>query len=528
MRRQIRLLTQITLCNLLGLNELRFARDKRKKTRYYLMGGLGCLVLVMLAVYVGGAAWGLVYLGAGDLVAAALAMGVSLIVFLFTMVKAGPVLFDQRAFEKQIVLPVDIRAVIASRFFSMYVTDMLLGLLGMLPGVAVYGFMERPGITFYLYGLAGSVFLPLLPLTAASLVGALITGIGSRWKRKNLAMIVLTMIFVGVVLAGSMGMARMDESGMEETLRRLAPVLREQISRLYPPAIWLSEAMTEGKISSLILFALLPLGCLALFLEILQRFYGKICALLSAGGAKAGEGYKEKELAGKSPLISMTRRELRRYFSSVVYVTNTLVGEMMMVILAAAVSFTGTQAVDGLLGLPGMTQRALPVLLGIMPAMMPTTASAISMEGRQWWMMQTFPVREKDLMRSKVLVNLLVAAPFYLASELALLFALRPGGADAVFLLIVPALYILFGAEAGLAVNRRLPVFDWENETRVVKQSASTFVMVVAGVISGGVPLGILLGFPMIPARAVYALTAAALGMAAVGLEFAQGRGKQI
>ena len=143
-------------------------------------------------------------------------------------------------------------------------------------------------------------------------------------------------------------------------------------------------------------------------------------------------------------------------------------------------------------------------------------------------MMQTFPVRKKDLMRSKVLVNLLVAAPFYLASELALLFALRPGGADAVFLMIVPALYILFGAEAGLAVNRRLPVFDWENETRVVKQSASTFVMVVAGVISGGVPLGILLGFPMIPARAVYALTAAALGMAAVGLEFAQGRGKQI
>ena len=98
MGRQIRLLTQITLCNLLGLNELRFARDKRKKTRYYLMGGLGCLVLVMLAVYVGGAAWGLIYLGAGDLVAAALAMGVSLIVFLFTMVKAGAGLFYPRGF----------------------------------------------------------------------------------------------------------------------------------------------------------------------------------------------------------------------------------------------------------------------------------------------------------------------------------------------------------------------------------------------------------------------------------------------
>lgn len=519
MGRQIRLLTKITLCNLMGLNVFRFTRDKRKKSRYYLLGAVRCMVLLMLAFYVCGASYGLIRMGAGDLVPAVLVMCVSLIVFLFTVVKAGPVLFDQRAFEKQIVLPVEERAIIVSRFLSMYVTDMLMGMLVMFPGMAVYGVMERPGIGFYLLGLTGSLFLPLLPLTAASLAGALIAGIGSRWKRKNLAMIALTMLFICAILVGSMRMSQVDVDSMENVLEKLPPMLREQISRRYPPAMWLSRAMTQGSASGFVLFVTVPLGCFLLFLEILRRFYGRICALLSTDGVKSREGYRQRDLTARSPLISMMQRELRRYFSSVVYVTNTLVGELMMVLLAIAVLLMGTQAVDGLLGIPGVTQRALPVLLGILPVMIPTTACAISMEGKQWWIMQTFPVREKDLMGSKVLVNLLVAAPFYLVSELALLFALRPGFDGALSLLVVPAVYIIFGAEAGLAVNRRLPVFDWENETSVVKQSASTFVMLVVGLVAGGVPLGILLGFPRVPAQAVYATTAAALGLAAAGLE---------
>ena len=161
----------------------------------------------------------------------------------------------------------------------------------------------------------------------------------------------------------------------------------------------------------------------------------------------------------------------------------------MGVLLAVGVALAGREAVDRLLGLPGAVDRTLPVLLGAMPVIMPLTACSLSMEGKSWWMTQTLPVSRRELIWSKVNLQLIVALPFYLVSEAALIVALRPGLAEAVCLLAVPAAYILFGARAGIAVNEKFPVFDWDSEVKVVKQGASAFVMVVIGLVSAAVPI---------------------------------------
>ena len=141
MMRQIRLLTKISLYGMFGLNELRFTKDTRKRVKAGFMAVLWLLLIVMLAGYVGLLSFGLVAMGMGQFVPAILGMAVSLLVFFFTVFKAGPVLFDRKVYEKQIAMPVTVRAVIVSRFLSMYITDMLLGLLVLLPGMVVYGVM---------------------------------------------------------------------------------------------------------------------------------------------------------------------------------------------------------------------------------------------------------------------------------------------------------------------------------------------------------------------------------------------------
>lgn len=493
MIRQIRLLTGVSLCNLFGINEFRFTKDTKKRSRYYLMSVLWCFLIVMMVMYVCALSYGLCHMKMGDLLPAMLAMLVAVVVFLFTMFRAGPVLFDRRAYERQITLPVTVRAVVISRFLTMYLTNMLIGLLVMVPGMAVYGVMERPALSFYLYGIWGSLFLPLLPLTAASALGALIAGVSSRWKRKNLVAIVLTMMFVCVIMIGSVGLSRMEETQLEEMLLHMAELFEAQIEGIYPPAIWLSKAMVSGKPGMLILFLTVSAGCFVLFLEILRPFYEKICGLLWANEAK--RNYQMKELSARSVRRSMVEKELRRYFSSTVYVTNTLVGEVLMVLVAIAVAVMGKESIENMVGIPGIVERVLPVMLGAMPVMMPTTACSISMEGKQWWLMQTLPVKEKDILQSKVITNLVVATPFYLVSEAVLIVALRPSFIGILYLVIVPALYILFGAVAGVLINRKFPVFDWENEIRVVKQSVSTFLAMLLGIIVGMVPLAVLIYF---------------------------------
>lgn len=521
MLRQIRLLTKVSLLGMWGINKFRFTKDKGRKIRYYLGGFLGILLIVMMAGYTGALSWGLTAMGIGRLVPAVLAMAVSMIVFLFTLFKAGPVLFDWKSYEKQIAMPVSVRAVIVSRFLTMYLIDMLLGFLVLLPGMAVYGWMERPGFSFYLYGGLVGIFLPLLPLTAASVLGALIAGISSRWKYKNLVTIVLSLVLVCVILVGSMGMSGMDESELLSVMQEVGEMAEGQIRKTYPPAIWIADAMVRGNVGKFLLFLGVSMGFFALFLEILQRFYVSICMLLNAREAKGN--YRMERLQEKSVLSAMVERELRHYFSCSVYVVNTLVGELLMVLMAAAILFLDMESVEAMLGLQGTVRKSLPFLMGFLPAMMPLTSSSISLEGKQWWMLQTLPVSRKDMIRSKVAVKLLVALPFYLVSEALLFAALRPGWAEGVSLLAVPAVYILFSARAGLAVNEWLPVFDWESEVRVVKQSASVIVSMLVGMVAAFVPLAVLVLFPGISAYAVYIVTAVLLLAAACVIPKRQG-----
>ncbi len=506
MMRQIRLLTRISLYGMFGINELRFTKDTGKKVKGCLMGCLWILLIVMLAGYVGMGSYGLAVMGMGQFVPAVLGVSVAMVVFFFTLFKAGPVLFDRKAYEKQIALPVTVRAIIVSRFLSMYITDMLLGFLILLPGMAVYGAVEHPGVSFYLTGIAAGIFLPLLPLTAASVLGALIAGISSRWRYKNLVSILLTLVLICGIMVGSMKMGGMEESELNAMVQQAGAFFEERILGIYPPAMWVCDAMVFGEIGKLALFLAVSAGCFAVFLEILQRFYVNICLLLGSREAKGNyrmEGLREKSLLG-----TMVERELRHYFSSTVYVVNTLAGEVLMVLLAVAVLVVDTRTIEQSMGIPGVVGRALPILLGCLPVMMPMTACSISMEGKQWWMLQTLPVARRDVVRSKVAANLLVALPFYLVSEVLVMLALRPGWADALSLLAVPAVFILFGARLGYAVNEMLPLMEWESEVRVVKQSASSMVSMLVIMVTAFVPIVILMTVPGISNYGVYGILA--------------------
>lgn len=104
---------------------------------------------------------------------------------------------------------------------------------------------------------------------------------------------------------------------------------------------------------------------------------------------------------------------------------------------------------------------------------MTTTATSISLEGKNWWIVKTLPLSAKAVMDAKILMNLLLMLPFYLVSEVLLILALRPGILDILWLFLIPAVIILFSCVYGLAVNLHFPVMDWENEASIVKQSLS-------------------------------------------------------
>ncbi|MBO5260055.1 MAG: hypothetical protein J6B26_06720 [Agathobacter sp.] len=496
--KQISNLVKLQLKNLYGINVIRHTTDKKVKKRKLALAVVYAVLAVMICFYMGAAAYGYIALGLAEMVPAYLVMISSLLILFFGIFKAGNVIFQRESYDILCSLPVSQTAIVISRFVRMYVENLLLVCGIMLPGILVYGVMIRPGISFYLIGFIVTVFVPLIPITIATFLGALITAIASRMKHKNLVSVVLSLLLFGGIMLGTSQMKMIEDDFSVEMLQSLSDVVLTLIKSIYPPAIWMGNAMLEGNFVTCLLCVVGGVLVFLVAMAIISMNFHGICRGLYSTSAK--HDYQMESLKKESVLSALYKREFKRYFSSSIYVTNTIIGPIMAVIFAAAVLGVGVDQIQQGLGIPLNIKGVIPFLLAGIFSIMTTTCTSISMEGKEWWIVKSLPVKTKDLLDSKILLNLSLFLPFYLVAEVLLTIALKPDLIELLWQLVVPVIMILFSCIFGITVNLKMPVFDWENEVVIVKQSASAMI---GGL--GGLVIILICMVPVLVAQEAYA-----------------------
>ena len=488
MLRQVFLLTKLQQQNLFGINEFRFTKDKGKKRRYVALAAVWALLFVMVIAYVSGLAYGLHLLGLGEIVPMYLYTLASLVMLVLSFFKAGSVLFSMKFYDVMVSLPVTPYAVLASRFLSMYLSNLLIGVPVLLPGFMVHIIFTKPGILFYLITIAVLLLMPLLPLTISSFIGAGVKAISSRMKHKTLIEALLMAALVVAIFAGSFSFGTATETLDTEALKQLAGTLSSTLGSVFPPAMWYHDAL-QGNLLSLLLVLLVPVLVFTLFIALFGHFHQSICVKLNAVSAK--QNYKINSLEATGLLWSLCKKEAKLYFSSSLYMMNSSCGYIMAVILAAGIGIAGIDSFTEALEMPQLTPiitQFLPFILAMPFCMMNLTACSLSLEGKCYWQFQVLPIRPRDIYNAKILWNLMVAAPFYLVSVTLLLIFIRPEGTLALHYILLPLVYIVADVVIGLFANLKFPLFHWENEIRVVKQSASVAVAMLGGMLPVLVP----------------------------------------
>ncbi|MBP3700541.1 MAG: hypothetical protein J6I64_01495, partial [Lachnospiraceae bacterium] len=278
----------------------------------------------------------------------------------------------------------------------------------------------------------------------------------------------------------------------------LAGIVSERIGELYPPAVWMGQSLITGKPGGLLLCAVVSLAAGITVIGGIARGFRRICDGLFATTAR--HDYRMGVLKGRSVMAALWKREQKRYLSSSLYVTNTIVGPLLATILVGAMWMTGVDAlqetVDGLLAGSSLSLRVaelIPFLLSAVFCMMTTTSVSISMEGKGFWLIKSLPVSTKMVLDSKILMNLSVMLPFYVVSEILLTLAVRPMLTQWLWQLLIPAVLILFTCVLGITVNLHFYSFDWRREETVVKQSAAALLGGFAGLL-----VSLLCAVPMI------------------------------
>ena len=154
----------------------------------------------------------------------------------------------------------------------------------MLPGMMIYGMAAGAGPVCFAVFLLGILFAPLLPLTLATGLAALIKGISSRMKYKSLAEAALMIVFsVGIIALFSGG----DYEAISvETIKSLTNTIVVQLSAVYPPAAWFQKSATEETLLPMLALILVSLAVFTVLMLLVNRFFVSICTALRQTGTK--------------------------------------------------------------------------------------------------------------------------------------------------------------------------------------------------------------------------------------------------
>lgn len=490
--KQIWLLTKIQLHTAFDFNLTMKSRKIVKKKNYTFRIALLIFVVLMAVtsfIYSYSIGTTLKLIGMLYLLPELMMAVTSVVTFMTTIYKVKGTLFGFKDYDMIMSLPVKESVIVISRFILLYSINITFTLIIMLPAAVAYGILSAANPLFYAASLLTVLFIPVIPMIAAAVMGTLITIIASRFRHSNLFNLIITFAFLGGFMIFGF---RMDS---EEALGQMSSVLTKQIDRIYPLAAMYRRAVCELNPYSMLTFLFISGIALMVFAYFVGIKFKAINTGIAANRTKSN--YKIGALKQGSPFKALYQKELKRFFSSSLYIMNTAFGIVMMTIGALATLFLSPEKLAQILEIPQMSSMAgalSPLIVSMCVSMTFITACSISLEGRNLWILKTSPVSIKTIFLSKIAVNLTITLPAVFLNGILIAVGLKLAIDDIIVLFLMPVVYAAFTAVSGLVINLLLPKLDWTSEVSVIKQSAASMIATFGGIAVVALPIVLLLG----------------------------------
>ena len=461
------------------LNRLKTTTDKKQRGK--IIGGIvgmGVLYLMLMG-YCVLMAVGYAKFGLADKLPEMTAVLICVLSFFMTVIKANSYLFGFREYEMLMALPFKEKTIVGSKFMYMYQKSLPWNLSISVAMLIGYAISVSPDLYIYPLWLVLAAFLPLIPMLLASLIGYLIARIGTVFKQWKIIQTVL--IFVVVMLAI---MSRffientIKENETEEIINSVADVTSD-IGKVFLPVKWFEKAITEGYILGTILIIAISVVLFEIVFSIFSISYRKINSSMKTGSSNGN--FKLGEQKKRSVVSAMAGKEIKRFFGSTTYLVNDGLGYVFAILAGIVSLFVG---LDGVLAsvtkdaplTTEMIMPAIPLVIYFMTGMVALTSASPSLEGKNYWIIKSLPMKNRDIYLGKILANLYISIPTHLLSTLLVSISAKAGIIETIGFMLLGVVLCLFSAVFGCACGIHFMKLEWENEVEVVKQGTAVVV----------------------------------------------------
>lgn len=457
-------------------NFIKYSQDKKKRRNVIANSVAYAFVYLMVFAYCILNSVGMAMMGMENAIPGMCGVLIVALSFLFTLLKSNGYLYGYKEYDMLVAMPFEISDIVAAKFLYMYVKGFLLtGIisLSMYIGYAIgKGFDVFTLILWTVLTFA----LPIVPMVLASALGTVVVRIGSKFKHKSIMQTVL--LFVIIVPVFFINFIANDIFGNDKVEEALAVVSDGfgNITKYIPTAGWFEKAVIDNHVISFLLLIAVSAVVFELFFIVAAKSYRMVNSRLTAGGAH--KAYELKSQKQRSMVKAIAFKEFKRMTGSSVYMTNIGIGVILALILAIAALFVDGNSIIGMIthGAPLTTKDlvvVIPIFVYFLIGMVPSTCCSPSLEGKNYWIMQSLPIDVMDDCKGKLLFNMLMFCPPAIIADLAVSYCFKAQITDVILSIVLVLVLCLFSSVFGLRCGLKHRKLNWDNEIEVVKQGAA-------------------------------------------------------
>ena len=418
------------------------------------------------------------------------AFGISVMTLMEGVYKTGPLIFNCKDDQLLLSLPIKRRTVLFVRVFKFYVFEILFNSLFLLPIMIAYiRWADTLSWTYFLTSFVMLFLLPIIPIVISCFIGAIISNVSSRFKYKNIIQIILSMVFLLGILLISYNM-----NTVTQYLIKNVSSINDFIIKIYYPAGIYAKLVTDFNILDLLVFILINVGIFILSIYILSKFYFKINSRMKRVITSKKVNINKLNIRARSKTMSLIKKELTTFFKIPVFIINSGFALVLFIICTIVIVFKFDSIMPILIneenGL-GLSKDIIMnnlsvlifLLISVTSYMTSITNSVISLEGRNINILKSLPISGKCILMSKIYSCLVITTPVLFVGSIILFIKFKISFIEMILLLILIILIPLVSHFIGLIVNLKYPKLDATNSAEVVKQSISSFISVMIGMI---------------------------------------------
>ena len=438
----------------------------------------GVCLVAMFAGYFDTMAAGMTGFGFDWLYFAIISMLIVMLGFISTVFAAQSQIFEAKDNDLLLSMPIPPKYILMSRIFALMVIDIVEAIILSAVAGIVYSLhvpLTVCGTIALVLEMVGIVFITV---TLSTLFGWIFAFLSSKLRNRSIVTTLFSLAFVALYFMfctnGTSYVNYLLQNGAD-----VAAVYRKYMIPFY----WYGRAVTDGSISSFLLFMGASILVFALLIWVLSKNFTGIATTKKGLRKKA---YSQAKNRVRTPKGTLIKKELTRFFTCAAYILNCGLGLVIMLVLTIVLIVKMDTFADAVSKVAFLNDNIGIIAIFAISAinlMNLVSAPSVSLEGDNIWIVQSMPVKTSTILRAKVATHIILCLPFSILLSIAVNVVFGMDILMRIAVVLVPAAASVFVAYLGLICNLVLPKFDWTDETVAIKQSMS--VLLTMGVVFG-------------------------------------------